>query len=228
MNFGLLMESAHAHQKLAESHLERLRAHTQDLDGVVREEIRRTLGEELAELTAESERAAEALRRMKRAADLRGLLWAAESPCCATAIPGAFMHWACRPPAKSPRCDSAVTSFSRERSAARRERRPGGLAALRRYGAALCSGRQSAPAYGDKGDYFVVRGLLTHGVVGDPRVHPAVVAVATAGALTVGAGGCMRALRSRSSEIHKRGALLKEGPTRSATACGSVNPTPDC
>ena len=48
MKFGLLMESAQAHQKLAETHLERLRAHTQDLDGVVRDEIRRTLVEELA------------------------------------------------------------------------------------------------------------------------------------------------------------------------------------
>ena len=53
MKFGLLMESAQTHQKMAETHLERLRAHTEDLDGVVREEIRRTLVEELAELTAE-------------------------------------------------------------------------------------------------------------------------------------------------------------------------------
>jgi hypothetical protein len=35
MKFGLLMESAQAHQKMAETHLEKLRAHTQDLDGVV-------------------------------------------------------------------------------------------------------------------------------------------------------------------------------------------------
>ena len=42
MKFGLLMESAQAHQKLAETHSEQLRAHTQDLDGVVRDEIRRT------------------------------------------------------------------------------------------------------------------------------------------------------------------------------------------
>ena len=35
MKFGLLMESVQAHQKLAETHLEELRAHTRDLDGVV-------------------------------------------------------------------------------------------------------------------------------------------------------------------------------------------------
>ena len=45
MKFGLLMESAELIKKMAESHLEKLRAHTQDLDGVVREEIRRTLVE---------------------------------------------------------------------------------------------------------------------------------------------------------------------------------------
>lgn len=73
MKFGLLMESAQAHQKLAESHLEKLRAHTQDLDGVVRDEIRRTLVEELQAVTAESDRAARALRAMKHAANMRGL-----------------------------------------------------------------------------------------------------------------------------------------------------------
>src|SRR5580693_6182931 len=71
MKFGLLMESAQTHQKLADAHLERLRAHTQDLDGVVREEIRRTLVEELREVTAESNRAVHALRGMKRAAGMR-------------------------------------------------------------------------------------------------------------------------------------------------------------
>ena len=77
MKFGLLMESAQAHQKMAETHLERLRAHTQGLDGIVREEIRRTLVEELQALTAESRRAVQALSHMKRAADMRGLLWSA-------------------------------------------------------------------------------------------------------------------------------------------------------
>ncbi len=59
MKFGLLMESAQTHQKMAEAHLEKLRAHTQELDGVVREEIRRTLIEELQELT-DGERARDA------------------------------------------------------------------------------------------------------------------------------------------------------------------------
>ncbi len=89
MKIGLLMESAQAHQKMAETHLERLRAHTQDLDEIVREEIRRTLIEELQSLTAESKRAVQALSNMKRAANMRGLLWSAAIAVLCIAIPSA-------------------------------------------------------------------------------------------------------------------------------------------
>ena len=88
MKFDLLMESAQAHQKMAECHLEKLRAHTQDLDGVVREEIRRTLVEELDELTAESRRAAQALKGMKRAAHLRGLVFSVSTRVAPASIGG--------------------------------------------------------------------------------------------------------------------------------------------
>lgn len=104
MKFGLLMESAQAHQQMAESHLARLQAHTNDLDEVVRDEIRRTLVEELKELTAESTRAAQALRRMQRTANSRGLFWAAVLATLATAIPGAFMHWMLPSPGNSTAC----------------------------------------------------------------------------------------------------------------------------
>src|SRR5260370_16115756 len=72
LKVGLLMESAQAHQKLAEGQLERLRAHTQDLDGVVRDEIRRTLVEELQALTAEATRATRAVEKIRGAGALRG------------------------------------------------------------------------------------------------------------------------------------------------------------
>jgi hypothetical protein len=75
MKFGLLMESAQAHQKLAETQLDKLRAHTQDLDSVVRDEIRRTLVEELQMLTAETARATRALQKVRRGAGLQGALW---------------------------------------------------------------------------------------------------------------------------------------------------------
>src|ERR1700728_757453 len=100
MKFGLLMESAQAHQKMAESHLERLRAHTQDLDGVVREEIRRTLVEELDELTAESRRAAQALKAMKRVAQLRGLVYSVSTVVLSLAIPSALAYWLLPSPAQ--------------------------------------------------------------------------------------------------------------------------------
>src|ERR1700676_3462061 len=61
LKVGLLMESAEAHQKLAETHLTKLLAHTQGLDEVVRDEIRRTLIEEFQALSAESDRATRAL-----------------------------------------------------------------------------------------------------------------------------------------------------------------------
>ena len=68
MAFGLLMESAQVHQKLAESQLQQLRDHTRDLDGVVREEIRRTLVDEMQTLTEETARTIRALEKMRRGA----------------------------------------------------------------------------------------------------------------------------------------------------------------
>src|SRR5450432_3153093 len=94
MKFGLLMESAQAHQKLAETQLEKLRAHTQDLDGVVRDEIRRTLIEELQMLTAESRRATQVFQRIRRGAAARGVLWSVVMAILGTGIPITIMRWA--------------------------------------------------------------------------------------------------------------------------------------
>src|SRR6266851_3372171 len=94
MKFGLLMESAQAHQKLAESHLEQLIAHTRDLDGVVRDEIRRTLIEELQMLWTESKRATEALQRIRRGASVRFGLWSIMISILCSGIPMAIARWA--------------------------------------------------------------------------------------------------------------------------------------
>ncbi len=158
MKFGLLMESAQAHQKLAEAHLEKLRAHTQDLDDVVRDEIRRTLVDELKSLTAESERAARALRDMKRAANLRGLVWSIGIAALCTAIPAAGAHWLLP-------SVSDIAALRGERDALARN-----IAQLAKRGAKVewrsCgdSGRlcvrvdREAPVYGEKADYYVVKG----------------------------------------------------------------------
>lgn len=158
MKFGLLMESAQAHQKLAETHLERLRAHTRDLDGVVREEIRRTLIDELQELTAEGTRAAQALRAMKRAANMRVLLWSAGVAVVCTAIPSTIAHWVL--PSAG---EIAALRAERDRlvqSVGRLEQR-GGRVDWRHCGdaARLCVRiDRSAPAYGEKADYYIVKG----------------------------------------------------------------------
>lgn len=158
LKFGLIMESAQAHQKLAEAHLEQLKAHTQDLDGVVRDEIRRTLIEELQLLTAESERAAEGLRRIKRSANVRmGLLSVAIAVLC-IAIPTAFMGWVV--PSKS---EIAALRAKRDELAeniAALERR-GGRLEWRYCGAAtrLCVRiDRKAPSYGEKADFYIVAG----------------------------------------------------------------------
>jgi hypothetical protein len=77
LKIGLLMESAQTQQQLAQSHLEQLHTHVQELDGVVREVIRRTLIEEFQGLAAEAAQASRALRRLRRAAAIQVLLWSA-------------------------------------------------------------------------------------------------------------------------------------------------------
>jgi hypothetical protein len=158
MKFGLLMESAQVHQKLAEAHLEKLRAHTQDLDGVVRDEIRRTLVDELQAVTAESERAARALRAMKHAANMRGLAWNAGIALICAGVPAAVAHYVLPTPA-----DINVLRAQRDalaQNVASLEQR-GGKVDWKSCGdpARLCVRiDRKAPVYGEKGDYYVAKG----------------------------------------------------------------------
>ncbi len=158
MKFGLLMESAQAHQKLAEVHLEKLRAHAQDLDCIVREEIRRTLIEEMRGLAAESDRASQALRGLKRAAAMRGAFWNIGIAGLCTAIPLAIAHIALP-------SESSVAALRTRRDllaqdVARLEQL-GGKVEWRTCGtpARLCVRiDRKAPFYGETSDYVVVKG----------------------------------------------------------------------
>ncbi len=158
MKVGLLMESAQAHQTLVDTHLERLRAYTQDLDGIVRDEIRRTLIEEFQSLSAECKRTAQALNGLKRAANLRGLLWSAVIAIVCTAIPGAMARWLL------PSAEKVATLRSEQDQLAAsvaRLKQQGGLINWRYCGEAarLCVRvDRGAPAYGEKADYYVIRG----------------------------------------------------------------------
>lgn len=75
VSIGLLMEIAQAHQQLAEAALANLKEHAAGLDAVVREQIRRSLIQELRGVHVESERAVQSLRRVQKAADLRIVMW---------------------------------------------------------------------------------------------------------------------------------------------------------
>jgi len=158
LKLGLLMESAHAHQKMAETQLERLRTHTQGLDDIVSDAIRRTLIEELQSLTKESERAARALGNMKRAANLQGVLWSAAIAMLCTAIPSLVVRWML--PSTS---EIAALRAERDQLAMNvaRLKQQGALVNWRYCGEAgrLCVRvDRDAPTYGEKADYFVVRG----------------------------------------------------------------------
>jgi hypothetical protein len=158
VKLGLLMESVQSHQKLAEVHLEKLRAHTQDLDGVVRGEIRRTLTDELSQLTAEVGRATQALGVMKRAANMRSLLWSVITMTLATVIPLSVAHWALPSAAD---VDGLRVRRDQLRLSIAGLERGGGLVDWRRCGtdARLCVRvDKAAPTYGDNADYYVVKG----------------------------------------------------------------------
>lgn len=158
LQFGLLMESAQAHQQLAATHLETLKAHTQDLDGVVRDEIRRTLVDELRFVSLESERAAAALRAMKRAAHFRGIVWNVAVAIICTAIPVVVSCWVLP-------STQTLRSLRAQRDALALSiahlERLGGRADWRRCGdaARLCVRvDRKAPVYGKNADYYIVGG----------------------------------------------------------------------
>jgi hypothetical protein len=158
MAFGLLMESAQAHQKLAETQLQKLREHTRDLDGVVRDEIRRTLVDELQLLTVETARAIGALQKIKHGATVRtALASAGVAMACALApiaVARLALPSAAEVSALKARRDELILNVSRL------EQR-GGRVDLRRCGAALRLCVQvdlKAPKYGDKADYYILGG----------------------------------------------------------------------
>jgi hypothetical protein len=158
MKLGLLMESAQAHQKMAETHLENLRVHTQGLDGVVREEIRRTLIDELRALAVESDRTARALGKIKHAANIRYLVWSVGLAVLCTVIPSAIAHYAL--PSAADVTALRAQRDSLAQNVARLEQH-GGKVDWRSCGklARLCVRiDRRSPAFGEDADYYIVKG----------------------------------------------------------------------
>ncbi len=158
MQVGLLLESAQTQQRLVEQNLESLKAHIRDLDNVVRDEIRRTLIDEMQALNAETTRALAALRAMSRTASLRASLWSLGCATLAALIPGALLWWSMPTTAElstlRERRDALSTNLAHLEQ-------QGGRAQWRHCGEAerLCIRiDRTAPAYGEGGDYLVVKG----------------------------------------------------------------------
>jgi hypothetical protein len=158
MQVGLLMESAQAHQRLAETQLEKLRMHTQDLDGVVRDEIRRTLIEELSMLTVEIARATRALQKIRRSAARRGVLWSLGAAAVCALAPLAVAHWALPSAGEIAALRAQKEQLS---SSIAKLKAQGALIDWRHCGEAerLCVRiDRKARAYGDGADYYIVQG----------------------------------------------------------------------
>lgn len=158
MKVGLLMEAAQSHQKLAEASLRKLKAHTHDLDNLVREEIRRTVVDELQALAADSQRAVDALQRLRRAANARVALWSVGITASCSALALGLAWWVL--PSQS---EISALRTKRDEFAVAIERlgKQGGRIDLRRCGIEqrLCVRvDRKSPAYGTSADYFVVQG----------------------------------------------------------------------
>jgi hypothetical protein len=158
MKLGLLMEAAHANQKAAESSLKKLKAATNELATVVREEVHRVAMEELHSLAADSKRAADALGAARRAANARALVWSVGTTMLCSAIPLVLACWII-----PSRAEIAALRARHDELAiqiANLEKR-GGRIDLRRCGdgARLCVRvDRKAPIYGEQSDYLIVRG----------------------------------------------------------------------
>jgi hypothetical protein len=158
MKLGLLLESAHAHQRLAEGVLEKLKAHVTELPGLARDEIRATMVEELGEVEVHAERAAETLRRLRYVADLRVALWTLGMTTLSCAVPLGLVWWEL-----PSRAEVAALS-------ARRDALEASVAHLKAEGAEVelrhCGGAQrlcvrvdrKAGAFGESGEFLIVKG----------------------------------------------------------------------
>src|SRR5438552_8222135 len=152
------METAQAHQRLAETQLDRLRQHTQEMDAVVRDEIRRTLIEELQQLGAETRRAVQSLDRIRRAATLRSALWSVGVTVLCASIPVGVAQFILPSSHEIGELRTQRDALTMNIAALQRQ---GGRIDLKHCGAEgrLCVRVDNkAPKFGEKADYYVVAG----------------------------------------------------------------------
>jgi hypothetical protein len=158
MKLGLLLESAQVQQTVAETALERLKAHASELGDIARTEIRATMTEELRALGDECHLATETLRRLRYVADLRVALWTLGMAALACTVPLAAAWWLL--PSRSEIGSLSTRRDALEASVARL-RAEGGQIELRRCGTSqrLCVRvDRRAGTYGEAGDFLVAKG----------------------------------------------------------------------
>lgn len=156
LQIGLLMEAAQAQQAAIEASLHSWREHLRGLDEVVREALRVALVQELQGVAAAAASARQALQKAARAASVRSAGWAiaVTTSCCAALL----MLSASLLPSAQELADLRAQRERLEQDLARLRRQGAGIE-LRRCGAAqrLCVRvDRTAPAYGERADYFVV------------------------------------------------------------------------
>jgi len=151
------METAQTHQKLAEAAIEKLSEHTQALEAVARDQIKRGLVDALKTVHTDAQRAVEALQKVKRAANARVTLWTL----CLTGISVAialFVAWVVLPtPAEIVRLRTERDELASNIAVLNQR---GARADVRRCGVGRVCVRVdlSAPRYGESSDYLVIKG----------------------------------------------------------------------
>lgn len=157
VKLGLLMEAAERHQKLAETAIAKLSEQAQALVGAARDQIHRAVVDEMTLVRAETQRAVEALKRVKRAANARVTLWTMGLTAISVCI-ALFVAWWVLPT----RAEIAALRAERDALASNVAvlNQRGARADLRLCGTGHLCVRvdTNAPRYGDQRDYFIIRG----------------------------------------------------------------------
>ena len=158
VRLGLLLENAHAQQQGAAESIDQLHSLVHGLDDVVRDEIRRTLIEELKGLDAEIAASIAQLRRLRRLVSLRAAAWtigaAIAMPLLCGAVLGA-VHPAIR---RIGQLEARRTALERNLATLRAA---GGFVDLRRCGRRrrwCVRIDRRAPRYGGHGEFAIVDG----------------------------------------------------------------------
>jgi hypothetical protein len=157
VKLGLLMETAQAHQKLAEAVIAELGLQVNGFAALATDQIQTALGEALEPVHMQAQGVVEALQRAKRAANLRSALWTVGITAPAAAI-ALFVAWCVLP------TQAQVNGLRTERdelasNIAALDHR-GARADIRRCGAGRLCVRVDlkAPRYGEGSDYLIIKG----------------------------------------------------------------------